>query len=148
MNHSPALVTMVFACLCIGCGEQRAQVPTLNPSAAADQAMRDLDANGDGKLTKDELAACPGMLGAMSVYDADRDGKSSRDEIAGRLQAWFAKKVGLFTFRPAVTYQGKPLADAKVVLTPEKFLGGAIHTASGTTDAAGLVALQVDDATL
>jgi hypothetical protein len=52
------------------------------------------------------------------------------------------------SFRAAVTYQGKPLEGAQVVLTPEKFLDGAIKPASGVSDAQGLVEFQVDDAAL
>lgn len=148
MKTTNTLSALLSVLCLVGCGEGRAPVPALNPGTAADQAMREFDANADGTLSKEELAACPGMLGALSTYDANRDGKVSRDEIAERLQSWYAKKVALFSFRPAVTYQGKPLGNAQVVLTPEKFLGGAIKTASGTTDAAGLVALQVDDAAL
>ena len=35
-----------------------------------------------------------------------------------------------------------------MVLTPEKFLGGAIHPASGTSDARGMVHFQTEDATI
>src|SRR5205814_553170 len=101
-----------------------------------------------GVLSKDEIAGYPGMLAALSVYDANHDGQLTRQEIADRLDSWFAKKVGLMSFRAAVTYQGKPLADAKVVLRPEKFIEGIIKPASGTSDSQGLVAFQVEDADL
>jgi hypothetical protein len=142
---------LLMACLLgtVGCGgEGRAPVPPLDPGRAAELALQELDANRDGFLTKDEIAGCPGMLAALSVYDGNGDGKLTREEIAARLQSWFAKKVGLMSFRAAVTYQGKPLGDAKVVLRPEKLLDGAIKPASGTSDANGIVAFQVEDADL
>ena len=36
-----------------------------------------------------------------------------------------------------VTHNGKPLAGAKVVFVPEKFLGGTLQSGSGTTSRSG-----------
>ena len=46
-------------------------------------------------------------------------------------------KIGRLPVRCRVTHDGKPLADAKVVFVPEKFLGGTLQPGSGTTTAAG-----------
>jgi hypothetical protein len=43
--------------------------------------FKQLDKNGDGKLSADEVAAMPSLARLLGVADADKDGGLSRDEI-------------------------------------------------------------------
>ena len=60
--------------------------------------------------------------------------------------------MGRFAYRPAISRlsrdaNGKPLAGAKVVFAPEKFLGGTIPSGSGTTNAKGYAQVSCPPAT-
>jgi len=41
----------------------------VNPQAAADQVLKLYDTDGDSKLSKGELAKCPGILANIELYD-------------------------------------------------------------------------------
>ncbi len=76
------------------------------------------------------------------MVDTDHDGKVSADEIAARIQSWADSRIGRLPVTCLVTHNGKPLAGAKVVFVPEKFLGGTIQSGSGTTSARGYAAIS------
>lgn len=53
-------------------------------NAAAEAAFKRADKNGDGKLSKDEAAALPGMAARFDELDKDKDGMLSLAEfVAG-----------------------------------------------------------------
>ena len=73
----------------------------------------------------------------MKQVDTDHDGKISAAEIAARIRSWGDSQIGRMAIRCTVTRHGKPLVAAVVQFVPEKFLGGALTTAAGTTDSLG-----------
>jgi hypothetical protein len=144
-------VCMVTAsCLCtIGCGNatssQLARKAT--PAEAAAAAMQAYDANGDGKLSKDELAKSPALTAGLALIDSNRDGVVTRDELQARLQADEdgPKLIGLAV---SVTAKQRPLPGATVTLTPEPFMGSGLQSYSGTTTGGGSCQLKGAEADL
>jgi len=131
-------VLLMFSGL-VGCGNSGppAVVPDLPDSSAADKAMELYDTNHDGFLDANELEKVPGLKAAIKQVDTDHDGKISKQEIADRIKFWADLGMGRLSTKCRVTKNGKPLAGAKVVFVPEKFLGGTIQSGSGTTSALG-----------
>lgn len=126
-----------------GCsGRDRFKTPQVDSDAAAAAAIELYDANGDAALNKDELAKCPGMLARLQLYDRDTNGSIEQEEIAQHLGAML-NRVGGTPLSASVTYRGKVLAGAKIVLEPEPYLGEQIQPAQGETDAAGLAELTI-----
>lgn len=142
-----AITVASLACILAGCSGKAARVdpPTVNPSQAAGQAVKAYDKDGDGALSGEELAACPGMASARQSYDEDGDGKISEDEIATRIESWYARGLGLTSLSCTVRYKGRPLAGAEVVMTPEAYLGEAVKPARCTTTQAGSGIMAVSD---
>jgi hypothetical protein len=99
--------------------------------------MEMYDSNHDGFLDGKELDKVPGLKAALNQVDTDRDGKISKQEIADRIKLWADSRAGRVSFRLRVKHNGKPLSGARVMLVPEKFLGGALQPGSGTTNEEG-----------
>ena len=70
------------------------------------------------------MSTCPGMLARLQLYDGNSSGTIDQDEIAKHLGAML-NRVGGTPLSASVTYRGKTLAGAKVVLEPEPFEGKA-----------------------
>jgi hypothetical protein len=122
-----------------GCGNSTKPpvLPELPDSSAPSKAMELYDANHDGFLDDKELEKVPGLKAAKDEVDTNHDGKISEEEIAARIQQWAGSGMGRFTVTCRVTRNGQPLPGAKVVFVPEKFLGGAISSGSGTATSTG-----------
>ena len=114
--------------------------PSVDPIAAAEAAIAQYDKDGDGALSKTEIAACPGLLPALAGKQ-----QLTKDEIATQLEAMYNAGVGMMTYLCTITLDGQPLVGASVRLVPEKFLGDAVHAAEGTTSDTGLANLAVPD---
>jgi hypothetical protein len=129
----------------VGCsrGPARIPAPDVDPESAADKALELYDKNSDTKLDKAELAACPGIRDMLSLYDQDSSGSVDRNEILERLTGLLKSRIGLTQLRARVTYGGKPLSGAKVVLEPETYLGEEVQAAEGTTDAHGSAQMSI-----
>jgi hypothetical protein len=123
----------------MGCGNSGPPpvAPDRPDPSAASKAMELYDTNHDGFLDAKELERIPGLKAAIKQVDTDHDGRISEQEIAQRIKRWAESQVGRVPVRCRVLHNGKPLAGAKVVFLPEKFLGGALQPGSGTTDATG-----------
>jgi hypothetical protein len=122
----------------MGCRSSASRVvPDTPDRAAASKAMELYDTNKDGFLDAAELESVPGLKAAVERLDANHDGKISAKQIAARIKEWADSKVGRMPVLCRVTHKGKPLAGAKVVFVPERFLGGTLRSGSGTTDQAG-----------
>ncbi len=122
-----------------GCGNSRPP-PLLPQSIAADaaqKAMEMYDANKDGFLDDEELQKAPGLAAAKKEVDADHDGKISAEEIAARIDSWRKSKVGRIVLTCLITHNGQALPGATVTLVPEKFLGNQLTPGNGVTDARG-----------
>ncbi len=128
-----------------GCGGRppRVQPASIDPAAAAREALAAYDADGDGTLSAAELKNCPGLLKSVSRFDANGDGRVAAEEIAARIRAWQGHRVGLMRFSCKVTADGRPLAGATVRLVGEKFLGDGLKPASGVTQANGLADVTI-----
>jgi hypothetical protein len=123
----------------VGCGNSGPArvLPDLPDASAPKTAIELYDTNHDGFLDAKELEAVPGLKAALKQVDTDKDGKISEAEIAGRIQFWADSHTARMPASCRVMHKGVPLAGAKVVFKPEKFLGGAIQTGSGTTTREG-----------
>ena len=104
-----------FGLLLVGCDRGPAGVaaPEWDPAAAAERALSEYDANGDHKLSREELKKCPGLLSAwnasiaiaMARYPAD-ELKSQLHEIHGNRRPRSSK------YHCSVTQGGQPLEGA------------------------------------
>ena len=124
----------------------RVDAPDWDPDQAADQAIADLDTNGDGLLSMEELDAAPGLKYCAEGIDAegDKDGKLSRDEIYQRVKLYADTGVGLKAFAAHVTLNGRPLVGATVRLVPEPFLGGAVEPNETVSKDGGQVSFKAE----
>ena len=139
----PALMMVMSAISGCQSGVRRADVPDVSPSAAAAAAVEQYDADGNGELSHDELAACPGILSVVAKYDKDNDGQVTADEIAARIQYWRDAKVAILSLPCIVTLDGAPLAGAEMKFVPERYLGESVLPASGTTDERGYAEVAI-----
>ncbi len=133
----------------VGCSGRPARIdaPTWNPEGMADQAIADLDRNGDGNLSKEELKAAPGLEYCARLIDekGNSDGSLSRDEIAARIGLYREMKVALVPFDCTVTFNKLPLEGAKVRLVPEPFLGQILEPLESTSNKQGRVEFSAED---
>ena len=98
-----------------------------------------LDSNADGALDAAECEPCPAIREAFAKIDSDGDDRIARAELTARIDSWSASGTALLAAPIRVLLDGRPLADAKVTLVPEAFLGDAIKPSSGVTDRTGVV---------
>jgi len=133
--------TLAVAIAASGCSRKPGRVhpPSIKAASAGKSAIDLYDKDSDGELSRQELAACPGILWAFAHYDKDSDGQVDADEIATRIRQWQTSRVGLMPFRCRVTLDGSPLAGATLKFVPESFLGQSMKPAAGTSSAQGLV---------
>jgi hypothetical protein len=74
-------------------GAAFAQTPATTPSGqsdaatAAQSAFKRLDANKDGKLSKEEAARNPSVAAKFDAWDNDKDGALSVDEFSAGFNA-------------------------------------------------------------
>jgi hypothetical protein len=146
---APGVATLVPLLFTAGCGSPApVEAPALDPDAAAARAMTDYDRNHDGYLDARELEACPALKSALKRLDKDGDGRLSKEEIAERLREFEDSRVGLFVTTARVVLDGKPLADATIQLEPEAFMGSSIKPSRGTTDALGRALPRIEGSQL
>ncbi|QEG36559.1 EF hand [Bythopirellula goksoeyrii] len=138
------LTAIVSFSLPLGCqwGPARVKMPDFDPESVAAKAMSDLDSNGDGFLSEDELKGSPGLLASLDDFDQNGDHQLSSEEIVDRLTKWRREKAGLLPFRCEVRWKGKPLKDANIQLVAEPYFDGTIPNASGVSDFAGSAELS------
>jgi hypothetical protein len=109
----------------------------MNASAAAAEAMKMYDADGDGKISGDEFNRCPALKAIA------KDGEVTADMISALVAQWQNGAAGRVGAGAIIRNNGKPLVGASVKFVPEKFLGGNVQTATGTTDSKGACAVTV-----
>ena len=139
-RHEWLSVVTCVICL-VGCdsGPKHPALTTFDVDEVAQLAMQQLDTESDGQLSRDELRASPGLLGALAELDTNRDRQLSFEELRARLQLYIDARVAIHTFPILVTKGGQPLVGATVKLFPEEFLAAVIEPAEGMTDDAGHV---------
>jgi hypothetical protein len=131
-------VTLVSGC---SSGQERVKPPRIDRRSAASQAIELYDTNHDGKLSKEELAKCPGVLISFDGYDTNHDKFIDQEEILDHLTHLLRNGTGATQLACNVSYQGKPLAGAKIVFEPEPYLGTDIQPAEGATNSYGAAEL-------
>ncbi len=105
--------------------------------------MAEYDTNSDGAIDGAELDKVPAIKSSLKELDKNGDGKITPDEIAHRIEEWQTSKVGLMSFSCRVTLDKAPLAGATVTLVPEKFLGNTLLPATGTTNEQGVATISI-----
>jgi hypothetical protein len=86
-----AVAVLAGWCIALaGCDASGGRVnpPAVKPQAMAQAALAQYDANGDQALSGDELTRCPGLKSSLALGDANKDGKLTADEIAARLKTF------------------------------------------------------------
>jgi len=136
-------VSMAFAFA--GCGDS-ATVPTAtySPENVAAEAMKMYDANKDGKLDVGELKKCPGLADSLAEIDTNNDKCIDAGEIAARIASYTTSGTKFRDAPTRVVRRGTPVAGVTVTLEPEKFMLGAIKSATGTSTESGEVTLQTE----
>jgi hypothetical protein len=105
-----------------------------DPQQVSEAALKAYDTDGDGRIAGVELDQSPALKGALKRIDSNSDGAISGDEIKARFEAYQSQSQ-LVATSVLVMLDNKPLTDAKVVLEPEPFMGEALPSFSGTSDA-------------
>lgn len=120
-----------------------ALVPPHIARNASSAAIEKYDTDHDGAIGGAEIAKVPALKVTLKRVDANGDGKITSDEIDARIAAWQKSGIALARTQAVVRQNGQPLADAQVTLVPESFLGENIQAASGHTDSRGMTFLSV-----
>ena len=142
-GRQAALSLCIIAMLGCSRGPSRFKAPGVDSESAAAQAIELYDANGDGALNREELGKCPGILSKLAVYDENRNGSVEQQEIFRRLSELLKHGTGGTGLNALVSYNGKPLPGATVLLEPEPYLGDEVQMAEGVTDGAGSADLSI-----
>ena len=138
-ESAPAASAAILA-VAAGCSDSmpaRVYPDKPDPQAGA-RALELYDADHDGCLNVAELDKVPGLKAAIKQVDTNGDGKISAAEITARIKTWEDSRAGRLSLACMFTHNGKPLAGATIKLVPEKFLGGELKTATGVTDSFGI----------
>lgn len=148
-----AVCAVLMICGCGG-GPSRVPAPSLRPAAAAQEAFRLYDKDGDGFLDPTELDASPALKKAVNAkasatsasfpIDQDQDKKLSLQELTTRLEGMVTSRVGRMTVACAVVRGNQPLPGVDVRFIPEPFMGSAIRPAQGKTDETGVARVAVE----
>jgi hypothetical protein len=122
----------------VGCTGRLGRIypPKVNAAKAAEEAMKQYDANQDGKIDKDELKNC------AFFNDLAKDGVVTADAIEGHISQW-KDGYGRVGYMARFSRNGKPLQKATIKMIPEKFLGPKVVAAEGVTDSNGGVEMSV-----
>lgn len=130
--------------LLAGCnrGPSALRAPGINSNAGA-AAMEAYDSNHDGALSGPELDKVPAIKANFKRADANGDGKVTPDEIDARIAAWHKSGLAVTKIFATVRQNKQPLADAHITMVPESFLGPNVKPATGTTDNNGLAFLTI-----
>jgi hypothetical protein len=141
---TPILVCLVFLA---GCNRapSRIEAPSWEPGGYADAVLSKLDKSGDGTLDKAELAAAPGLAWGAMAIDTDKNASLSRDELVARFELYRKMRLGLSNTQMQLSYKGRPLVGAKVMLVPEFFLEEVIEPATGESITDGYVDPRIPD---
>jgi hypothetical protein len=117
--------------------------PAFSPAGAAAAALAEYDSNKDGALDAKELEQCPGLQEAFKRgLDKNKDGRVTADEITDRLFI-FQQEGMIGSVFVQASLDGKPLGDATITLTPEKFMGPSFQPVTKNTEPTGTTMLPV-----
>lgn len=136
-------VTILAGWGCWNRGPSRVPAPGISASAAGSGAMQQYDTNNDGKVCAEELDKAPALKEALKNLDKDGDGCVSADEVSARVEAWQDSGIGRMSFSCTIKRNGKPLTEATVNFVPEKYLGDELIGCTGKTDKNGVAVLTI-----
>lgn len=140
-----AWTILVVATGCSGQQPARLVAPTFSPEQAATSILARADANADGSIDTGEAGKLPALKTVVRDLDSDGDKRLSRAELLQWLDEIRQARVAINPLGLTVTHREKPLANAQVRLVPEDFFGPGVQPATGTTDASGLVRPAIAD---
>ncbi len=115
----------------------------IDAEAAGRLAIGQYDNDKYGFIAGAVLDKAPALKASMKNVDTNGDKKVSAEEITARIQRWQESRVGKMSLMVTVTRGGRPLVGATVKFVPEKFLGEAVKVAEGITDEEGYADLSV-----
>ncbi|MDO4629193.1 MAG: hypothetical protein Q4C70_08425 [Planctomycetia bacterium] len=126
------IISGIFFAELSGCGRPAPTAPEIEPEVMAKKALELYDANGDGKISGDELDKTPALAFSLKEMDTDKDRALSAAEIQSRLEAW--QNSGITLTAPAFVckIKGKTVKEGTMRLVPEAFLGETYPIAEGT----------------
>lgn len=130
-----------------GCsrGPARIYPPNVDAQQAGEDAVAQLDQDGDGLLSAEELTSSPGIYDKRTAYDKNNDGSVSAAEITQRIGELSRNGMtGVYSVSCRFLLDGAPLSGAEIELIPEEFLGDALQPARGTTSDNGLLRPTVE----
>lgn len=133
---------------CNGAKPASLKPPEVDADAAAAAIVKEFDKDGNGSLSKEELASFPPIAAVWAAYDLDGDQALSSDEIVARLSRLYSSTASLTGVQCTVTFAGRPLEGAKVVFRPAAMLGDAVKPAEGVTDELGVASPTLASAEL
>lgn len=129
---APAFALLVAGAAGCGGGSGRAiSVASYDPDAAARDAIKQFDKNGDGAIDGPELDAAPGLKAAFNGK------KVTADALKSKIDQYRAGGAGIIGYSVKVTRGTAPLNGATVTFTPEPFLAGSLREATAVTGADG-----------
>ena len=85
----------------------------------------------------------PALNSALARIDLNLDGAITAEEIDARIKHWQASRVALMPVSCKVRLDGKPVANARLTLEPEAFLGGSVSAAHGVSDEDGVAIMSI-----
>jgi hypothetical protein len=138
-NLRLAFASLVALAGCSQSGTQllTAPVPKYDPDAISRAALTEFDKNGSGSIEPAEAQACPALAGAFAAVDANGDKRLTADELRQRVEAYAASATGSVEVGCLVQLDGQPLTGATVTFVPEACMGQAVKPAVGTTNEFG-----------
>ncbi len=128
---------------CWNRGPARVLPPSIDATAAGEEAIKMYDTNHDGKISGAELDKCPAVKSAIARIDLSGKGEVTAEMITARIRKWQESLLGKMSLGCRITRNGSPLRGATVTFVPEKFLGPNVKPATGKTDANGMAMLTV-----
>ena len=146
VSHATACLVLLNVTGCIGSSTPVELVGTVVPSQLAADAMSQYDKNGDSAIDAAELKACPAL--SSGGYDANGDGKVTVDELTSRFEQLFSAGARMVNVYSSVTSGSRPMPGVTVTFEPEAFMGEGFRTATGTTDEGGRTAVAIADSEL
>lgn len=135
--HRICAVVVLFSIpFLVGCpkGKGRVEAPKLDADKMTDGAMSLCDANGDDLIDASEIKSSPALKFAKNDIDTDGDGKLSRAELAERFKIYVDVPSGAQGITMKVRQgnrNGEGFMDAKVRLVPEPFMEEFIEVGEG-----------------
>jgi hypothetical protein len=127
-------------------GPPRILPPNIDAAAAGTEAIKEFDADHDGKISGEELDKCPGLKAAIDQIDRSGKGEITAEKITARIKAWQDSRLGRMSLGCRVLHNGQALAGAEVKFVPEEFLGKILKVATGKTDANGVTMIAAQEA--